>query len=608
MTPYQERTMVSEELSHDELEVLSGALDQVEWTAEPTLRFTFVGANATNMFGYPRTAWLAPDFFASRLAPDERETTLALCRSVAADGRQRQCLHRFVAADGRARWVRTAIAARWDGPAIRRLVGLTAVVPDVVALHEREREAQRLILDQLPAIVWTTDRELRFTSGSGAGLSALGLVPNQLIGGTVYEYFRVEDPAHPYIASHLRALAGDNVTYDADWIGRSYQVHVEPFRDHRKAIVGVIGVALDVTGRTRAEAERDAQRQLLAALISNLVEGVVVADVEGRITLVNAAARRMFELDPGAATVRELADRTRPRTPGGRLLPYPELPWTRALAGEVVTREAFVVEHGGRAFHLVTSAAPIRTDDGTKTLGAVAVVRDESERAELELAKDQFVRVAVHELKTPVTIMKGHAQGMQRRRRTLDPEVQGMVDAINRGADRITRIVEDLVDVSQLQLGTLEVRMDSLDLGALVSRVTARVAGRTTRHAIRLLPAESIDVKGDRDRLEQCVRILLDNAIKYSPENSSVEVTVTTEAGRAVVSVIDHGVGIPAEKQARIFERFHRAVTDTPHDFGGLGVGLYLLHEIIERHGGDVSFVSVPGRGSTFRFTLPAPE
>ena len=599
--------MVSEELSHDELEVLSDALDQVAWTAEPTLRFTFVGANATNVFGYPRAAWLAPDFFASRLHPDEREPTLALCHSVTADGRQRQCLHRFVAADGRARWVRTAIAARWDGPVISRLVGLTAIVPEVVALHERELEARRLILGQLPAIVWTTDRELRFTSGSGAGLSAIGLVPNQLIGGTVYEYFRVEDPAHPYIASHLRALAGNNVTYDADWIGRSYQIHVEPFRDHGKEIVGVIGVALDVTDRTRAEAERDAQRQLLAALIANLVEGVVVTDVDGQITLVNAAARRMFELGESVPkTVRELAERARPRTPDGRLLQYAELPLTRALAGVVVTREQFVVEHGGRALHFVTSAAPIRTDDGTKTLGAVAVVRDESEQIAIELAKDQFVRVAAHELKTPVTIMKGHAQGMHRRRRTLDREVQGMVDAINRGADRITRIVEDLVDVSQLQLGTLEVRMDSLDLGALVSRVTARVAGRAAHHEIRLLPAEPIEVKGERDRLEQCVRILLDNAIKYSPERSLVEVTLTTEDGRAVVSVIDHGVGIPPEKQARIFERFHRAVTDTPHDFGGLGVGLYLLYKIIERHGGSVSFVSVPGRGSTFRFTLPA--
>lgn len=601
--------MASEELSRDELEKLSGALDAVAWTAAPTLRITFVGANATDVFGYPRSAWLdAPDFFASRLHPDEREVTLALCHAVAADGRQRRFLHRFTSADGRVHWVRTVIATREHGGSTRRLVGLTAVVPELVELHEREREAQRLILDQLPAIVWTTDRELRFTSGSGAGLSVIGLLPNQLVGGTVYEYFRVEDPAHPYIASHLRALNGENATFEADWIGRSYEIHLEPFHDRQGEIVGVIGVALDVTDRKRAEAERDAQRQLLAALISNMVEGVIVSDVDGRLTLVNAAARRLFELvdEPVTETVRELADRARLRTPDGRLLQYPEMPLMRALAGEVVAREDLVMDHGAHVFHFVSSAAPIRTEDGTKTMGAVAVLRDESERAEFEQVKDQFLRVAAHELKTPVTIMKAHAQVMQRVMKSPDPDMRRMLDAINRGAGRIARIVEDLVDISQLQLGTLSVRMDPLDLEPLVSATTAGMAAREAHHEVRVMSSEPVRVRGDRERLEQCVRMLIDNAVKYSPDGSSVEVALTREGGHAVVSVSDHGVGIPPEKQARIFQTFHRAHTDTPHDYGGLGVGLYLVHEIIERHGGGVSFESIPDHGSTFRFTLPA--
>lgn len=600
---------MSEELSYSELEALSGALDSVAWTADAAMRITFVGTNATEVFGYPRAAWLeTPDFFAARLHPDEREVTLALCRAVGADGRQRQCLHRFVAADGRARWVRTAITARTDHDAITRLVGLTAVVPEVVELHEREQEAQRLILEQLPAIVWTTDRELRFTSGTGGGLTAIGLRPNQLIGGTVYEYFRVDDPAHPYVASHLRALAGDNATFDADWIGRSYEIHVEPFHDRQGAIVGVIGVAHDVTARKRAEAERNAQRQLLAALISNMVEGVLVADVAGQLTLVNAAARRMFALanEPVATSIRDIVDRARARTADGRVISYAEMPMTRALAGEVVNPEEIVVELGERALHFVTSAAPIREAEGARPMGAVAVIRDESERAEFEQVKDQFLRVAAHELKTPITILKAHAQAMRDRIESSDPVVRRMLDAMNRGADRLTRVIEDLLDVSQLQLGTLAVRMEALDLGAVVAATTARFAAGAHRD-VRVVAAEPVSVRADRARLEQCVRILLDNAIRYSPEDSAVEVAVTAEAGRGVVAVSDHGVGIPPDKQARLFQRFQRAHTDTAHDYGGLGVGLYILREIITRHDGEVSFVSVPGRGSTFRFSLPAP-
>ena len=602
--------MAREELTRDELERLSGALDAVAWTAEPTLRVTSVSANAQDVFGHPRMAWLEnPDFFASRLHPDEHEVTLALCRAVATDGRQRQFLHRFLGPDGgRPLWVRTVLAAREERGVITRLVGLTAVVPELVDLREREREAQRLILDQLPAIVWTTDRELRFTSGSGAGLAAVGLLPDQLVGGTVYEYFRVEDPAHPYIAAHLRALAGDNATFDADWIGRSYEIHVEPFRGRDGEIVGVIGVAHDVTDRHRAETERDAQRQLLTALIANMVEGVFVVGVDGKVTLVNAAGRRMFEIvdEPVTDTITEFARLARARAPDGHLLHLHELPMTRALAGEVVPHEALVVEHKGRSLHFVTSAAPIRSEDGTKTMGAVAVVRDESERAEFEQVKDQFLRVAAHELKTPLTIMKAHAQGLQRALKSPEPRVLRMLDAITRGANRLTHIVEDLVDISQLQLGTLDVRMDPLDLDALVSTATARVAASGTRHAVRLVCSEPVRVTGDRERLDQCVRILLDNAVRYSPDGTSVDVAVTRDDGHAVVSVTDHGVGIPLEKQARIFQLFHRAHTDTPHDFGGLGVGLYLVHEIVQRHGGGVAFESIPEQGSTFRFTVPA--
>lgn len=602
--------MASEELTRDELERLSGALDAVAWTAEPTLRLTSVSANAEDVLGHPRSAWLERDFFASRLHPDEREVTLALCHAVATDGRQRRFLHRFFGPDGRALWVRTVLAAREEQAVITRLVGLTAVVPELVDLRERELEAQRLILDQLPAIVWTTDRELRFTSGSGGGLAAVGLLPDQLVGGTVYEYFRVEveDAAQPYVAAHLRALAGDNATFDADWIGRSYEIHVEPFRDRDREIVGVIGVAHDVTERHHAEAERDAQRQLLTALIANMVEGVFVSDVEGRFTLVNAAARRMFATVDETVTdsIPEFARRARARTRDGHLLEQHELPMARALAGEVVLREDLVVEQDGRAFHFVTSAAPIQSEDGTKTMGAVGVVRDESERAEFEQVKDQFLRVAAHELKTPLTIIKAHAQGLQRALRSPEPRVRRMLDAINRGTNRLTHIVEDLVDISQLELGMLDVRMDPLDLGALVSTATARVAASDTHHAVRLVSSEPVRVRGDRERLDQCVRILLDNAVRYSPDGSSVDVAVKRDDGHAVVSVTDHGVGIPLEKQARIFQRFHRAHTDTPRDSGGLGVGLYLVQEIVQRHGGGVAFESVPEQGSTFRITVPA--
>jgi signal transduction histidine kinase len=112
-------------------------------------------------------------------------------------------------------------------------------------------------------------------------------------------------------------------------------------------------------------------------------------------------------------------------------------------------------------------------------------------------------------------------------------------------------------------------------------------------------------VRGERDRLEQVLLTLLDNAIRYSPEGGEVDVGVSVEGGEAVVSVTDRGVGIPAEKQSRIFERFYRAHTGTHYDYGGMGVGLYISREIVRRLGGKLWFESREGEGSTFRFSLP---
>ncbi len=135
--------------------------------------------------------------------------------------------------------------------------------------------------------------------------------------------------------------------------------------------------------------------------------------------------------------------------------------------------------------------------------------------------------------------------------------------------------------------------------------MSRRVALTTKKHEIRVVESEPIIVQADRVRLERVLDKLLDNAVRYSPRGGLVEVTASVRGHEAVVCVSDHGVGIAADKQDRIFERFYRAHTDTPHDYGGMGVGLYISREIIAQHGGRMSFVSTEGRGSRFCFALP---
>ncbi|WP_234023348.1 ATP-binding protein [Sorangium cellulosum] len=420
------------------------------------------------------------------------------------------------------------------------------------------------------------------------------------------------------------------------------------FKDEIGALAGGVNAMverLEESSRRRrsylAERERllsdAAQRAAqLGAVLDNLVEGVFACDREGRLTMINASGLRLLGLadrsEQAGRMVEEVMDLGRMRRDDGRPFTREELPMVRALAGETIAQEEQVLANGraGRDVFLRTSAAPIRSESGA-ILGAVTVARDVTELMELDLVKDQFIRVGAHELKTPVAIMKGYALALLRNTSDLTAPRRKMLEAIDRGADRINRIVDDLLAISQVSLDVLKVSEEDVDLKALVEETVERAAKSASRHRVRLSleAGRPPVVRADPERLRQVLASLLDNAVKYSPEGGDVDVHLAI-AERApassparcdaalfsqrreaaprhevVVSVRDQGVGIPAHKQERIFERFFRAHTDTRHDYGGMGIGLFLAKDMITRHGGRIWFESEEDKGSTFYFTVP---
>lgn len=354
--------------------------------------------------------------------------------------------------------------------------------------------------------------------------------------------------------------------------------------------------------RDQAEVERRRAAELQAVL-DHMVEAVLVCDRE-RLRLANRAALEQL----GLATVEEARERWRDlvarlTTPGGSGIPREVQPLSRALGGETLTEEQCMVTPRDEERRLRVTAAPIRDGQGA-VVGAVMVSRDVTELRALDRLKEQFIRVAAHELKTPVTVMKGYAQLVLRSASSLAPSQGAALEAINRGADRIDAIVRDLLDVSQLYLGRWQLASEELDLAAVTRSAVDRSAARSSGR-VRLGRAESARVLGDPRRLDEVHARLIDNALKFSPRGDDVEVSLTIEDAAAVVAVRDAGVGIPPDKGPRIFEPFYRAHTDTPHDHGGIGAGLYICKEIVERHGGAIWFASEEGKGSVFSFRLP---
>ena len=359
----------------------------------------------------------------------------------------------------------------------------------------------------------------------------------------------------------------------------------------------------------REIAERQQAEATLRAILDNMVDAVLVCDRAGRLTFTNPAALRLFGLvdvsGGGPLPVEMFCQRLRPMRPDGEPFEVDELPLLRALAGEVLSSVDMTVRHPGtgRAIHLRVSAAPLQDERGALA-GAVSLALNVTEAIELDRLKEQFIRVVAHELKTPVAIVKGYAD-LLRRIDKASGKQQRFLDALIRGTDRIDRLVTDLLLLWQLQTGRLALAPEAgVDLVELVDLVVGRFERETSRR-VEVVSCRPMIVTADRLLVERAVVGLLDNALRYSPGGGDVQIRMGRKDGRSTVDIEDHGIGIPKDKQADLFEPVYRAHTDTAYDSGGLGLGLYVAKAVAVLHGGNVEAESREGEGSTFHLTLP---
>ena len=226
---------------------------------------------------------------------------------------------------------------------------------------------------------------------------------------------------------------------------------------------------------------------------------------------------------------------------------------------------------------------------------------------DLSRLKDEFLSIASHELRTPVTSIKGYTQlaKMLIREGDLNTSEEYLDIALDQ-IDRMSRLILELLDVSRIETGRLEIRREPIAWSQFVRDVVHRHHTAVSDRRFHLVvPEDSKIVTGDRDRLEQVLGNLLENAVKYSPEGSEVYVNVEDRGDSLITSVCDRGIGIPADELGQVFERFHRGRQVSSTNYGGLGLGLYITKQIIERHGGTIWVDSKEGTGTTFFFSLP---
>ena len=435
--------------------------------------------------------------------------------------------------------------------------------------------------------------------------------------------------------------------------GREVELNVSaaPLRDQDGHLTGAVAIFRDQTERKRLERERTEQAEQLDRIFEGIADGVGVYDTHARLVRLNAAARRILGFDPVPADYAQqpLSDRVslfEARNEQDRPVALEDWPLMRVLSGQATgadIREIRMRTLDGRDVELSISVAPLRDEVGRIT-GAVGIFHDQTEQKRLareeerarahEMAledtarhMDEFLATASHDLRTPLTVVKSRVQIALRRLRRLWDSAAAPPDALpetdlaalhaslleaNQSADQLTRLVAMLFDVSLARSGTLELRLAPCDLAALVRKnVTAQQTAVPERRINLEVPEALVPVEADADRLDQVLSNYLTNALKYSSADQPVTVKLVVVENQAVVSVADHGPGLPPEEQTRIWEVFHRAPgievqSGNTEVSGSLGLGLHICKQLIELHpGGSVGVESVVGEGSTFWFRLP---
>ncbi|HEY8292447.1 MAG TPA: PAS domain S-box protein, partial [Thermomicrobiales bacterium] len=370
-----------------------------------------------------------------------------------------------------------------------------------------------------------------------------------------------------------------------------------PLRDTEGQIVGGINMLIDITERKRAEE----MRARLAAIVESSDDAIVSKDLNGVIASWNAGAERLF----GYTAQEAIGKSVTMLIPPERHDEEPEI-LRRIRRGERVDHyETVRRRKDGTLLDISLLISPIMDSRGM-IVGASKIARDITAQRALARQRDVFIGIASHELKTPVTSIKGYAQLLARRlRSTGDPLVTTMLGKLDAQIDRLTGLIGDLLDVTRIESGNLPFRPAPFELNALITEMIDEVQRTAGRHTIVADLAAPVTLVADRDRIGQVLTNLLTNAIKYSPQSDRVVVRTAHAGTDIAVAVQDFGVGIPKKDQPHIFERFYRVDADNRAGYSGLGLGLYIAAEFVARHGGAIRVESKEGEGTTVRFSLP---
>ncbi|MCX7839586.1 MAG: response regulator [Anaerolineae bacterium] len=484
----------------------------------------------------------------------------------------------------------------------------------------QERNLLRTLIDSLPDLIYVKDRASRYVLSNAAHAAFLGLSsPDQVVGKSVFDLFpadqarqfraddeRVMQSGQPMLNREERAI--DRVSGTLIW---NLTTKV-PLRDESGKVIGLLGIARNITARKQMEEEVERRKQFFESLFMNSPVAIVTLDTAHWITACNPAFEALFGYTADEVIGRELDELIVPREEYERASQYT----SSVMGGAIIHSTGKRRRKDGSLVDVEIFGVPVMVSG--QQIGALGMYHDITElvyaREQAEAAdraKSAFLAAMSHEIRTPLNGVIGMTSLLSDT--PLTPQQRQFVETIRFSGENLLNIINDILDFSKIEAGRMELETTDFDLRQVVENVGALFAERASQKGLELIvsidPSVPTALRGDPFRLSQVLTNLVNNAVKFTERG---EITVTVQQiglddGRVRLrfAVKDTGIGIAPEQQARLFKPFSQADLSTTRKYGGTGLGLAISRRLVEMMGGHIALTSRLGEGSTFEFIIP---
>jgi len=609
-------------------ELLAEAAGIGVWSYEPEGERIDWSPDALALLGLQPTDVATADMFLSRLPDDQREAVHEAFRHATRTGQGGTMEFRLRGDDSRWQTFRSTYRVEPRPGGLHALKGVSQNITDVARSRDKaiwsERRARRLVEDA-PFAVAVYDLDMRLRLVSPRFLEIFRSTEAQVIGKTLTEL--THGGRRRFVAGVTRALTGEIVTrredrlHDADGVERSFRWEARPWRDVAGEIVGVITYMDDVTALAAARREARINARRLKVALGAARAGVYEIDYEGETFWGSPEFSRIMGRRIGYADIRHQSlPGIHPEDRAALLSTAAQ--WRDSSHDGAHEYDVRVIGLDGVARWIRVFHETRRTPDGAprKAFGLVLDI-DEKKKAELALvaaeraaqaaseAKAQFLANMSHEIRTPMNGVLGVMHVLKRELPAGD-SADLLGEALAAG-QMLSTLLDDVIDISRIEAGRLDLHHEPVDPRDLVRGVARLLAGQAAHKGLRLELDLADDlgwIQTDPTRVRQALFNLIGNAVKFTLKGS-VTVRARRPAGsrQLVFDIIDTGVGVPLEAQERLFERFQQGDASTTRRFGGSGLGLAITRKLAQMLGGEVTFRSLPSKGSTFTLTIAAP-